>query len=140
MNTRLVTHHRSTRRKDLIGMVVTAGLWVAAMAVVTPLLRIPAHVDQVIIDNPSAWAVDVHATDENAEGWVAIGVVEREDEQTFRGVLDQGDIWIFRFAYGGQFAETQLTRTELEQDNWRVTVPDQLVTRLRAAGVPESPH
>ena len=140
MNTRLVTHSRSTRRNDVIGIVMTAGLWVAAMAVVAPLLRTPAHVDQVIVDNPSAWAVDIHASDENADGWVAIGTVEREHEQTFRGVLDQGDIWIFRFSIRDEHVDTQVTRAELERDHWRVPVPEELTTRLRSAGVPETPH
>jgi hypothetical protein len=139
MNTRLAPQPRSTRRSDIIGMVVTVLLWAGATALMAPALRTPADVDEITIDNPHSWSVEITVTDRDRDGWVGIGGAGREREQTFQNVLDQGDTWTFRFAYAGEYAETRLSRSQLERDNWHVTVPEEFATRLRSAGVLETP-
>jgi hypothetical protein len=140
MTTHAASIRRLSRRGDAIGLAATALIWAAVTAGVGLTLREPAHVDRITIQNPLDWAVHVDVSDENGDGWVGLGRVQRGSDQTFRYVLDPGDTWIVRFTYAGQHAEAQLTRLQLEQDSWRVTVPDELATRLRAAGVPETPR
>ena len=139
MTTRLASQPHSTRRNDIIGIVVTGLVYAAAMAATVPALRLPAYVDQITIDNPHAWDVNTDVTDRERDGWVGIGAVDRDTEHTFHSVIDQGDTWIFDFAYAGEHAELRVSRHQLEQDDWRVTVPDELIDRLRSANVPETP-
>jgi hypothetical protein len=139
MTTRLASRPRSTRRNDIIGVVVTGLVYAGAMAAAAPALRLPAYVDQVTIDNPHAWDVNTDVTDRGRDGWVGIGPVHRDTAHTFHHVIDQGDTWIFAFAYAGEHAELRVSRHQLEQDDWRVTVPDELIDRLRSANVPETP-
>ena len=139
MSTTFAAHPRSARLQGVIGIAVPALLWVAAMAIVTPAIRTPPHVDRLTIDNPHPWDVHVEATDADRDGWVGIARVGRDDRHTVESVLDQGDTWVIRFSYAGQSAESRLDRAELERDDWQVTVPDQLADRLRAAGIPETP-
>ena len=138
MNTDLTSPVRF-RPGRAVGLIVTLVLWTTVTAAVGPLLDDPAHVDRLTIDNPHPWPVSVDATGATRDGWVSVGGVARDSAQTFHLVLDQGDSWIFRFAYGGQHAEMRTSRTRLDHDNWHVTVPDRFATRLRAAAVPETP-
>lgn len=128
-----------TTRLGIVGVVVTALFWAVATAVVIPALRTPPYVDGITVDNPHPWDVHVVATDGDRAGWVGVGGIARDQERTVTDVVDQGDTWILRFAYGGQVAEARLSRDQLTQDGWHVTVPDELADRLRAAGIPESP-
>jgi hypothetical protein len=53
-------------------------------------------------------------------------------------VIDAGEQWAFRFAYGGtEQGQLVISRAELERSKWKVAVPDTFAERLRAAG--ESP-
>jgi hypothetical protein len=132
--------HRPSRPDGTtIGLVAVAGAYLAATAVVVPALRPPAHVDRVTVDNPHAWAVNVDVTDAGRTAWLGVGTVEREEEKSFAAVLDQGDEWTFRFAYGGADVEVRLTGAQLAEDRWRVTVPRQLADELRSTEVPETP-
>ena len=129
----------STSRRDLIGIVVAGLVWAAATALLAPALRDPGHVDHITIDNPHPWDVTIDATDGGRDGWAGIGGLARDDADTFQSVLDRGDTWIFRFAYGGEEAELRISRQHLEQSDWHVTVPAEFAKRLRSAGVPETP-
>jgi hypothetical protein len=47
-------------------------------------------------------------------------------------VIDQSEIWIFRFLYlGDPVMEVSVTRDELEGSDWRVVVPAEVEQRLR---------
>jgi hypothetical protein len=121
------------------GLLVAGLFYAAAMGVVVPALRTPAEVDHLTIDNPHDWRVNVDVTDAERDGWLGIGGLDRESEQRFGSVIDQGDEWIFQFAYSGKQTELRVTREQLERDDWRVTVPDEFADRLRSANVPETP-
>ena len=128
------------QRDDLVRLAVTVAIFAAVLTVIMPALRVPAHVDRVAVDNPYPWRVNVTATGDGRDAWHDLGAVERGDEQEFLELLDQGEAWTFRFWYAGQHADLHITAAQLEELSWRVTVPDEVATRLRAAGVAETPH
>jgi hypothetical protein len=54
-------------------------------------------------------------------------------------VIDQGEVWIFRFRHWGDpIRELSLTRAELERNGWRLEVPDEVEERLQELGRPSS--
>lgn len=130
---------RSVRRTDLLGFAVTFALAVAVLLVAVPALRLPAHVDEVTIDNPHEWPASIEVTDQDRDGWVGVGTVGRESEHGFLEVLDQGEVWIFRFSYAGNAVELRVSGARLERNDWQVSVPPEFAETLRAAGVPAPP-
>lgn len=139
MTTQLASLPRAIRRTNIVGLVVTGLFSAATMAIAVPALRVPASVQQITIDNPHAWEVHIDVTDSDRDGWMGVGAVERENERTFQTVIDQGDTWVFDFAYSGEHTELRVSRHQLEQDDWRITVPDDFADRLRSADVTETP-
>ncbi|MEO7443374.1 MAG: hypothetical protein ABIW46_07575 [Acidimicrobiales bacterium] len=108
------------------------------VALTTPALRVPRHVDQVTVANPHPWSVGVELVDVDDLRRVALGPVGPTSEQRFKEVLDQGVEWVFRFSSAGRSADVHRAAPQLEADGWRVTVPAKLAADLRAAGVPVS--
>jgi hypothetical protein len=102
-------------------------------------LRLPAHIDELAIDNPHPWPAHVEVTEADRGRWLGIGTPSRDTEQGFVDIGDQGELWIFRFSYAGESVELRVPATQLEDDDWRVTVPDAFAETLRAAGVPAAP-
>ncbi len=131
---------RSVGGTDLIGYLVTVPFVVVALLVAASGLRLPAHVDEVTIDNPHDWPAHIQVTDEDRDGWVGVGTVGRETEQGFLDIVDQGEVWIFRFSYAGEAVELRVSGAQLEDDDWRVTVPDEFAETLRARGVAAAPR
>jgi hypothetical protein len=139
MTTRPTTQQPAARARPYLGVAMMAGLLLAVIAIVDSALRVPAHIDELTVDNPHPWMASIDVTDADRDGWVGVGTVEREQRQTFRSILDQGPRWTIRFTYAGIDVEETLTSFELGRRGWRVTVPDELADRLRAAAVPETP-
>jgi hypothetical protein len=55
-------------------------------------------------------------------------------------VVDQGEVWLFRFdSQGKTGGELRLNRSELEASGWRIAIPDEVGTRLADAGAPPTP-
>jgi hypothetical protein len=131
---------RSARHDDMIGLAVAACFVIAALTIAVPAIQVPAHVDRLTVDNPHRWMVTVDVSDADADSWVGVGTVERERDQTFDSILDQGAEWTIRFTYAGVHVDLQTTDTRLERQGWRVTVPDRLADELSAADVPETPR
>jgi len=129
-------------RHDVLGIVVAFAFWIALTALVVPALEAPAHVDSITVRNPYGWLahVEVTAADDQRDGWVAVGAVDRETTHDFAEVLDVGPRWTLRFTYSDAAAEVTLTRRQLADHGWRVTVPDAFAAALRARGVPETPR
>src|SRR5215475_15882835 len=109
MHTRLSSRPRALGAG---GTVVVGALWALATLAVVPAVRIPAHVDQLTIDNHHPWTVSVAVTGAGRHGWVGLGRTDRDRAQTFDRILDQGDTWVVRFAYGGASAEVRITRAQ----------------------------
>jgi hypothetical protein len=123
---------------------VLALLLVLAVAGTLPLvaaaLRDPVHVDRVAVENSSPWRLNVAVSDADEDGWYQLGPVDREELRDFREVVDQGERWTFRFSYDGSAVTTDLTRDELAEAGWQVSVPDALAAELEESGVPETPR
>ena len=95
----------------------------------------PNHVSRVTIANPSEYALDVAVTSGGRHGWLALSGVPVGATRDFHDVLDQGNTWVFSFrAQGRDGGETSMTRADLEASGWNITVPGQVLDRLRAAG------
>jgi len=129
-----------SRIAGVIGTGATVAVAALIVAVAVPALGVPAHVDEVTVDNPHPWAVVVDVTDADRDAWLALGGVRRNREQGFGEVLDQGDEWTFRFTYAGEQATVTVSGADLERADWRVSVPDELGERLGAADVTETPR
>ena len=128
----------SPTRSDVLLTVLGIAVFAALLVLASPGLRLPAHVDRVTVANPHAWNAEVDVTAASRDGWLGIGSVQRQSEQAFREVLDQGGRWIFRFSYGGENVEVTVDRAQLEQTDWRVSVPPSFAEHLIQAGVEQS--
>ncbi|MDP8991479.1 MAG: hypothetical protein M3N31_00210 [Actinomycetota bacterium] len=117
----------------LLGVgVVVAFLALALMSA----LDSPHRVSRVTIDNPHEWAATVEVAAVGEDDWLGLGTVGRQARQEFEGVLDQGRQWRFRFWYAGtQGGELTISRSELDDRGWTLTVPDSFPERMRAAGL-----
>ncbi|MDQ4134350.1 MAG: hypothetical protein M3179_14380 [Actinomycetota bacterium] len=128
----------SLPRSNVLLAVVGAALAGALLLTLSSPLESPERVDHITVVNPQAWNAEIDVTTEARDGWLGIGAVDRQDEQTFGEVIDQGDRWVFRFSYGGEQSELVVDRGQLESEQWRVTVPSQFAERMRVGGVVES--
>jgi hypothetical protein len=96
-------------------------------------------VERITIANPTGYALDVDVTSEDRSGWLSVAIVEARSEDVAQDVIDQGDVWIFRFVHWGDpVGELRLTRAELERNGWRVEVPAEVEVRLQEQGRPTS--
>jgi hypothetical protein len=115
---------------SVIALFVIGAVVCAAMAYV---LRDPAFVDRVTIDNPSATEVDVDVRPSTAGARLAVAAVPPDSQATTLDVLDQGDDWIFNFSSGGiDGGDLHVTRAELAADGWRVVVPPEAIDRMQS--------
>lgn len=130
---------RSPGRIQLLGHAVAVAVVAAALALAGAGLRLPAHVDELAIANPHPWPAHIQVTDADRGRWLGIGTVDRHTEQGFLDIGDQGELWVVRFSYAGESVELRVPATQLEDDDWRLTVPEALAEALRAAGVPPVP-
>ncbi len=130
---------RAPRRTVVIALVAVAAA-VALVLAAQQLLPSPTSTRRITVKNPTPFHLEIDAAGTGSARAVTLGPIGREQEKTFEGVIDQGHQWIFRFASGGNDAgEMRVSRAQLEQDNWRITVADDVARRLQAAGVPPSP-
>lgn len=124
------------RRVGTAGFAV-AGLVVVMLVAIPRFLDSPHLVDQLTVENPTDYDISIEVTDERRRGWVAVGTVQRATTSTFEEILDQGDVWIFRFSTQGEDGgELQVARQELERDGWRMRVPAEVGEQLKVRGVP----
>lgn len=122
-----------------IAAAVAAAVVMAAAAwLLAPRLAGPGHIDRLIVVNPFGDPVHVSASGGPDDASLSIGTVDAGSERSFGLVLDQGDTWLFRFrVVGGSLAEVSIPRRELQQNDWRVTIPDVVTgerTDSRAGG------
>ena len=137
---------RRRPRPHLPARTGTAGLWLVTaatgaffLAVVEPALRVPPHVDHLVVENPHPWIVVVEAAGPDGDGWVPVATVAREDSVRVDDVLDQGERWLFRFRAAGHPAgEVTVERSRLDAEGWRLTMPDAVAERLRDSGLAPS--
>lgn len=119
--------------------IIPAGVVVAlVLAAAVPLMRLletPSFVDRISVENPTRYDIGIEVTDADRDGWMAIGTARRATDSTFQEIIDQGDVWIFRFrAQGEDGGELRVTRQELERDEWKLTIAESVEDDLQAKG------
>ena len=127
-------------RRWRLGDAMAGILAVAAVVLAAAMLPLPATVDRLTLVNPTGYALDVDVTDGAGDGWTPVGTVEQHSSQRVERVLDQGDVWTFRFsAQGADGGVVRLSRTQLRAADWRVDVPPVVGERLAATGATPNP-
>jgi hypothetical protein len=99
-----------------------------------------AVVDHVKIVNDTDYSANVDLTNTTRDGWLSLTVVEAHSTRRVNEVIDQGEIWVFRFDYVGKHhEEVELSRAELERNEWTIVVPQSFEQRLRDLEIPPPP-
>lgn len=110
-------------------------LAVAGALVTVPALRLPAFVPAVTIVNPTEHDIRIDLSDATQDGWIDFGSVGPKSALTVQQLLDQGGDWVFRLRRAGDgrsYALLQLTRKELADAQWSITVPYRLLDLPRS--------
>ncbi len=133
-----------TRARRGLGLGVAAlFLAVAAALGLTSLVDLssgPGTVARITFENPTVYALDIEVSPGTGTGWTSAGSVRQESTADVHEVIDQGDVWLFRFdSQGASGGELRLTREELEASGWTVSIPAEVGTRLEEAGAPPTP-
>ena len=135
------TPDRIRRRLSLgLGGLVLGLATAVALTLVVDLGGGPATVPRITFENPTAYALDIEVSPGTGTGWASAGSVRQQATAVVEDVLDQGDVWLFRFDSQGETGgELRLTRSELEAAGWRVAIPADVGKRLADAGAPPTP-
>jgi hypothetical protein len=111
---------------------------VAAILVVAMLPRVlatPSRVGRVTLVNHTQYAVVVEVSGGGNDGWMSLGTAERETATDVRDVIDQGDVWTFRFtSQGYDGGELRVTKADLKHSGWRLAIPAAVGARLAGEG------
>ena len=125
---------------------IAVGAAVVGLAVVVGLTSLvglssgPKTVQRITFQNPTVYALDIEVSPGTAGGWTSAGSVRQKSTAEVTEVIDQGDVWVFRFdSQGASGGELRLSRTELEASGWRVSIPAEVGERLAGAGAPPTP-
>jgi hypothetical protein len=112
----------------------------ACVFLVGPACSDVSFVDEVTIVNDTEYSANVDATGKARDGSLGLTVVRPQSTTTVEEVIDQGEVWIFRFDYLGKYEEeVEIARRELEQNDWTIEVPQSFEQRLRELDVPPPP-
>lgn len=130
------------RRHLGVGLIVgVLGLLTAvALTFLVGLSSGPATIPRITFENPTVYALDIEVSPGTATGWTSAGSVRQGSTADVAEVIDQGDVWLFRFdSQGSSGGEVRLTRAELEAADWTVAIPAEVGARLAKAGAPPTP-
>ena len=120
--------------------VVVAACALGLLVLVSQVLQSPGAIDRISVENPTRYDISVLVTERDRDGWIDIGIVPRESTGQFDEIVDQGEVWIFRFSAQGHVGgELRLNRAELEQARWKVVIPAAVEAVLRDEGAPFPP-
>ena len=120
---RMVPKHPSALRLLLVG------LFLGACSNVS-------FVDEITFVNETDYPASVEVSDDSRQGWLDLTVAQRDRETTVQEVIDQGDVWVFRFDYAGKHVEElEISRSELVRAGWQVEVPPSFGDALKRLGV-----
>jgi hypothetical protein len=99
-----------------------------------------SFVDSITIVNDTEYSAESEVTGADRDGWLGLTLVPQRTTTTVEEVVDQGETWIFRFDYVGKYEEEiEVSRRELEQNDWTIEVPPSFAQHLRDLGVPPPP-
>ena len=129
------------RRLGIAVVAVVLGLAVAiGLTFLVGLSSGPKTVARITFENPTAYALDIEVSSGREGGWTSAGSVRQKSTAEVSEVIDQGEVWVFRFdSQGHSGGELRLSRSELEASGWRVSIPDEVSARLTRAGAPPNP-
>jgi hypothetical protein len=97
-------------------------------------------IDEVTIVNETEYSANVDVRGRERDGRLGLTSVPARSTRTVDRVIDQGDLWIFSFDYGGKHEEeVEVSRGELQRSDWTIEVPTSFEQRLRELGVPPPP-
>jgi hypothetical protein len=123
-----------------VGVVLAVAATVAGLILVMQSMTLPEHVDELAVENGTDFHLRIEVSDGDGEAWLAVGTVEAETTKAFPRVIDQGEVWLFRFAGQGRMGgELRVDRSQLVRDGWRLVVPESVADELRAQGAPPPP-
>lgn len=106
----------------------------------TGLLDMPPTVERITFENPTAYDIAIAVSDAEGDGWLPVTTVRHGGTASVTGVIDQGEVWQFRFrSQGSPGGELTVPRADLVTDDWRLTIPAGVGDRLAALGAPPSP-
>jgi hypothetical protein len=98
-----------------------------------------SFIDRIVLINDTDYHANVDVRGPTG-GWLGLTTVRAGATSEVGEVIDQGDVWTFRFTYGTHDpVELEVTRKELVDASWRVQVPSELEENLRDEGVPPPP-
>ena len=125
---------------------IAVAIAVVGLAVVVGLTSLvgmsagPKTVPRITFENPTVYRLDIEVRPGTGGGWTSAGSVRQKSTAEVTEVIDQGDVWVFRFdSQGASGGELRLSRTELEASGWRVSIPAEVGERLAGAGAPPTP-
>ncbi len=96
-----------------------------------------SFVDEVTIVNDTEYSANVDVTDETRDAWLRLTSAQPQSTTTVEQIIDQGEMWVFRFDYVDKYQEeVEISRHELEQNDWTIEVPSSFEQRLRDLDVP----
>ena len=106
MTTRTASRVRRPRAslRDVLDSNLTALVISGAVAVLigSPLLCGPAFVEEVSVVNRSEYDIGVQVSGGERDGWMSVTTAAKRSTNVTADVIDQGRIWVFRFAAQGQ--------------------------------------
>jgi hypothetical protein len=121
--------------RNVFAVVVGGLLAVAVVLAVSQALQGPGLVDQVTIDNPTQYALEIEVAGGRDASGLTLGPVSAGGRHAFASVIDQGDRWVVRVRSartdGG---EVVLRRSDLERSNWVITIPEGVGSKLATNG------
>lgn len=135
------TSSRARRRLGIgVGALVLALATAVGLTFVSSLSGGPGTVERITFENPTAYALDIEVSPGSGTGWTSAGSVRQRSTADVHEVIDQGDVWLFRFdSQGSSGGEVRLSRSELEASDWQVRIPEEVGDRLADAGAPPTP-
>jgi hypothetical protein len=109
---------------------------VVAVVLAVGVTRSPPRVERLSIRNGTPWNLNVEVGSSGDALRSPLPIALAGSTTTVGDVLDQGDRWTFEVRAGGVDAgRIAMTRSQLRDAGWTVTVPDSMAARLRDAGI-----
>lgn len=103
-------------------------------------VALPEYVDGLVVENRTDYHLRVDISNELGRTWLIVGTVQAGFTKRFERVIDQGEVWLFRFTGQGKAGgEFRFDRPDLEQDDWMLLVPESVTAQLEAEGVQPPP-
>lgn len=96
--------------------------------------------DRVTVINQTEFPASVAVAGVERDEWLGLGRAQQKGSQAFTEVIDQGEVWVFRFGYIDRHqVEMEMSREELANAGWRVQVPASFADELRRMGFEPPP-